>query len=53
MVSLHYARDITPKRATSGGAHLDSLAFGLHRSEETSQQWRAVGGTVINQAFYS
>ena len=44
--NLHYTRRITPKRVTSGGAHLHGLAPGLHSSEETSQQWRAVGDTV-------
>ena len=44
--NLHYTRGITPKRVTSGGAHLRGLAPGLHSSEETSQRWRAVGDTV-------
>ena len=39
-------RGITPKRVTSGGAHLRGLAPELHSSEETSQRWRAVGDTV-------
>ena len=43
---LHYTRDITPKRVTSGGAHLRGAAFGLHCSEQMSQRWRAVGDTV-------
>ena len=38
--NLHYTRGITPKRVTSGGAHLRGLAPGLHNSEETSQLWR-------------
>ena len=36
---LHYALDITPKRVTSGGAHLLSLAPGLRSFEKTSQRW--------------
>ena len=44
--NLHYTRRITPKRVTSGGAHLRGLAPGLHSSEETSQRLRAVGDTV-------
>ena len=44
--NLHYTRGITPKRVTSGGAHLRGLAPGLRSSEETSQRWRAVGDTV-------
>ena len=39
--NLHYTRGITPKRVTSGGAHLRSLAPGQHSSEETSQRWQA------------
>ena len=41
--NLHYTRGITPKRVTSGGAHLRGLAPDQHSSEETSQRWRAVG----------
>ena len=44
--NLHYTRDITPKRVTSGGAHLRGAALGLHNSEQMSQRWRAVGDTV-------
>ena len=45
--NLHYACSrITPKRVTNGGAHLRGLAPGQHSSEETSQRWRAVGGTL-------
>ena len=44
--NLHYTRRITPKRATSGGAHLRGLAPGQHSSEEASQRWRVVGDTV-------
>ena len=36
--NLHYTRGITPKRVTSGGAHLRGLAPGQHSSEETSQR---------------
>ena len=46
--NVHYTRGITPKRVTSGGAHLCGLAPGLHSSEETSQRWRAVGDTVAD-----
>ena len=41
--NLHYTRRITPKRITTDGAHLRSLAPGLHSSQKTSQRWRAVG----------
>ena len=40
-IKNHYTRRITPKRVTSGGAHLRDLAPRLHSSEETSQRWRA------------
>ena len=40
--NLRYTRGITPKRVTSGGAHLRGAAPGLHSSEQTSQRWRAV-----------
>ena len=39
--SLRYTRGIIPKRVTSGGVYLRSLAPGPHSSEETSQRWRA------------
>ena len=39
---------ITPKRVTSGGAHLRGIAPGQLSSEETSQRWWAVGDTVID-----
>ena len=45
-LNLHCTRGITPKRVTSGGAHLRGLAPELHSSEETSQRWRAVSDTV-------
>ena len=44
--NLCYARHITPKRVTSGRAHLRGAALGPHSSEQTSQRWRAVGDTV-------
>ena len=44
--NLHYTRRITPKRVTSGGAHLRGLAPGQHSSEEASQLGRVVGDTV-------
>ena len=45
--NLYYARGITPKCVTSGGAHLQCIfAPGQHSSEETSQRWRAAGDTV-------
>ena len=40
--NLHYTRRVTPKRVTSGGAHLRGLAPGQHSTEETSQRWRVV-----------
>ena len=45
-MNLHYTRGITPKRVTSGGVHLRSLAPGQYSSEETSQRWRAAGDIV-------
>ena len=44
--NFHNIRGSTPKRVTSGGAHLRGLAPGLHRSEGASQRWRAVGDIV-------
>ena len=44
--NLPYTRGITPKRVTSGGAHLRCLAPGQHSPEEISQRWRAVVDTV-------
>ena len=45
----NFIRRITPKRITSGGAHLRNLApEQLHNYEETPQRWRAVGDTVSN-----
>ena len=46
-ISSLFSRGITPKRVTSGGAHLRDLAPGPHSSEETSQRWRVVD-TVID-----
>ena len=43
--NLHYTRDITPKRVTSGGVHLRGLTHEQHSSEETSQRWRVAGDT--------
>ena len=34
---LHHTRGITPKRVTSGGAHLRGLAPGQHSCAETLQ----------------
>ena len=45
----HYTRVITPKRVTSGEAHLGNLALGQQSSEETSQRWRAVGDIESNK----
>ena len=44
--NLHYTRHITPKRVTSGGAHLRGAAFGLQSSEQTLQRNATVGDTV-------
>ena len=44
--SFPYTRVITPKRVTSGWAHLRCLAPGQHSSEETSQLWQGVDDTV-------
>ena len=41
-----FTRDTTPKRATSGEAHLRGLAPGQRCSEKISQRWRAVGDIV-------
>ena len=46
--NLHYTRGITPKRVTSGGAHLHGLALGQHSCEEASQKCRAVSDTASN-----
>ena len=35
--NLRYTPGITPKRATTNGVHLGSLAPGQHSSEETTQ----------------
>ena len=44
--NLHYTRRNTPKRVTSGGAHLRGSTSEPHSSEQTLQRWRAVGDTV-------
>ena len=44
--SLYPTRIITPKRVTSGGAHLRGLAPGQCSSGKTSQRWQVVGDTV-------
>ena len=44
--NLHYTGHITPKRVTSGGAHLRCLAPGQHHSEKPSKRVRAVGDAV-------
>ena len=46
--NFHYTRSITPKRVTSGGAHLHDLAPVYDRSTETSQQRQPVGETMSN-----
>ena len=48
--NLHYTRGITPKRVTSGRAHLRGVAPEQHSSEETSQRRRAVVDTVSDLA---
>ena len=40
-ISLYFR--ITPKRVTSGGAHLRGLSPGQRNFDQTSQRWRAVG----------
>ena len=44
--NLHYTRRITPKRVTSGRAHLRGAALGPRSSEQTSQRWQAVADTL-------
>ena len=44
--NLDYTRGMTPKRVTSGGAHLRGSVPGQHSSEETSQRCRVIGDTV-------
>ena len=46
--NLHHTRGITPKRVTSGGAHLRGIASEQHYSEDTWQRWRVVGDTESN-----
>ena len=38
--NLHNTRAITPKRVTSGGAHLRCLTSGWRSSEKRSRRWR-------------
>ena len=45
-LNLYYTCRMTPKRVTSGGAHLRGLAPGQHSSEETSRRWWAIDDTV-------
>ena len=45
--NLHSTRGITPKRVTSGGAHLRGLAPGQQSCDEKLQPWRAVGETMF------
>ena len=44
--NLHYTGGITPKRVTSGGVRIRSLAPGRHNSKETWLRWRAVSDNV-------
>ena len=44
--NLHYTRNITPKRVTSGWVLFCGLAPGQHSSDETSQRWLTVAGSV-------
>ena len=46
--NLHYTRRVASKRVTSDGIHLHDLAPGQRSSEETSQRWRAVEGSVFD-----
>ena len=46
--NLHYARVITARRVTSGGARLRGLAPVQHISEEISPRCRAVVDTVTD-----
>ena len=46
MQNLYYTGGITPKRVTSGGAHLHYLAPGQNSYEKSSQRRRAVGDIV-------
>ena len=39
---------VAPVRVASGRDHLRSFAAGRHRSEETSQWWRAVGDAAFD-----
>ena len=44
--NFYYTYGITPKRVTSGGAHLRGLAPGQYSFEETSERWRVIGDTA-------
>ena len=46
--NLRHACGVISKRAMSSGIHLRGFAPGQYSSEETSQQWRAVGDTMAN-----
>ena len=46
-LNFYCTRGITPKRVTSGGARFRGTAPGLLSSEETLQQWRAIGNTEL------
>ena len=46
-LNLYDTRGMVPKRVTSGGAQFRGTAPGLLSSEETLQQWRAIGDTVL------
>ena len=43
--NLHYTHGLTPKRVTSGGAHLRGLVSEQYSNEET---WQADNNTVSN-----
>ena len=51
-IFIIYTRVITPKRITSGMAHLRGLAPRQRSSTKTSQRWRAVGDTVFVFLIY-
>ena len=46
-LNLHYTRDNTTQRVTSGEISLHGSASGRLSCEETSRRWRAVGDTVF------
>ena len=48
--NLHYTRDITPERVTSGGIRLGGLAFGQHRNAVAmASRWKR--GVYCNDSF--